>query len=209
VLYLLFTRNATQRRLPIIPIHSDAIPEPSCAASPRLSVDLNLVSTHAEEIVMKVITIGKRLVPAEQLAFVEPFDPSGNPEFKPEKDFKGRVVLLNREIVLTEQTPQEFALEHELHLFAEDNVAVNRAIRFKIETFEPTETFKPLRPYKTRLKWSDLAGDEQSKLLVTAPETVIAEILQAKTEPSTAAKRPARRQARGRSGSRRMEAFRN
>jgi hypothetical protein len=53
---------------------------------------------------MKVITIGKRLVPAEQVAFVEPFDPSSNPEFKPEKDFKGRVVLLNREIVLTEQT---------------------------------------------------------------------------------------------------------
>jgi hypothetical protein len=158
---------------------------------------------------MKVITIGKRLVPAEQLAFVEPFDPSGKPEFKPEKDFKGRVVLLNREIVLTEQTPQEFAAEHDLHLFAEDSVAVNRTIRFKIEIFEPTESFKPLRPYKTRLKWSDPAGDEQSKLLVTPPETVIAEILQAKTEPSTPAKRPARRPARGRSGSRRMEAFRN
>jgi hypothetical protein len=158
---------------------------------------------------MKVITIGKRLVPAEQLAFVEPFDPSGNPEFKPEKDFKGRVVLLNREILLTELTPQEFALEHELHLFAEDNVAVNRAIRFKIETFEPTESFKPLRPYKTRLKWSDRTGDEQSKLLVTAPETVIAEILNAKTETPAPAKRPARRPARGRSGSRRMEAFRN
>ena len=157
---------------------------------------------------MKVITIGKRLVPAEQLAFVEPFDPSGNPEFKPEKDFKGRVVLLNREIVLTEQTPQEFALEHELHLFTEDNVALNRTIHFKIETFEPTENFKPAKPYQTRLKWSDLAGDEQSKLLVTAPETVIAEILQAKTEPSTPAKRPVRRPARGRSGSRRMEAFR-
>jgi hypothetical protein len=157
---------------------------------------------------MKVITIGKRLVPAEQLAFVEPFDPSANPEFKPEKDFKGRVVLLNREIVLTEQTPQEFALEHELHLFAEDNVAVNRTIHFRIETFEPTENFKPAKPYQTRLKWSDLAGAEQSKLLVTAPETVIAEILQAKTEPSTRAKRPVRRPARGRSGSRRMEAFR-
>jgi len=157
---------------------------------------------------MKVITIGKRLVLAEQVAFVEPFDPSSNPEFKPEKDFKGRVVLLNREIVLTEQTPQEFAAEHDLHLFAEDGVAVNRTIRFKIEIFEPTENFKPVRPYQTRLKWSDLAGDEQSKLLVTAPETVIAEILSAKTETPGPAKRPARRPARGRSGSRRMEAFR-
>lgn len=158
---------------------------------------------------MKVITIGKRLVPAGQIAFVEPFDPSSNPEFNPEKDFKGRVVLLNREIVLTEQTPQEFAAEHDLYLFVEDSVAVNRDIRFKIETFEPTESFKPSRPYQTRLKWNDPAGDEQSKLLVTAPETVIAEILNAKVEAPVEAKRPARRQARGRSGSRRMEAFRS
>jgi hypothetical protein len=158
---------------------------------------------------MKVITIGKRLVPSEQVAFVEPFDPSSNAEFKPEKDFKGRVVLLNREIVLTEQTPQEFAAEHDLHLFAEDSVAVNRAIRFKIEIFEPTESFKPTRPYQTRLKWSDLAGGEQSKLLLTAPETVIAEILKAKTETPALAKRPARRPGRGRTGSRRMEAFRS
>ncbi|GLR90895.1 hypothetical protein [Bradyrhizobium iriomotense] len=38
---------------------------------------------------MKVITIGKKLVPVEQVAFVEPFDPAANPEFKPEKDYKG------------------------------------------------------------------------------------------------------------------------
>ena len=158
---------------------------------------------------MKVITIGKRLVLAEQVAFVEPFDPSSNPEFKPEKDFKGRVVLLNREIVLTEQAPQEFAAEHDLHLFAEDNVAVNRTLHFKIEIFEPTENFMPTIPYQTRLKWSDLAGDEQSKLLLTAAETVIAEILNAKTETPALAKRPAGRLARGRKGSRRMEAFRN
>lgn len=69
---------------------------------------------------MKVITIGKRLVPVEQVAFVEPFDPSANPEFKPEKDYKGRIVMLNRDIVLTEQMPQEFATEHKLHLFTED-----------------------------------------------------------------------------------------
>lgn len=159
---------------------------------------------------MTVITIGKRLVPAEQVAFVEPFDPSSNPEFKPEKDFKGRVVLLNREVLLTEQTAQEFAAEHKLHLFPEDSVAVNQAIRFKVEIFEPTENFKPTKPYKTRLKWSDLAGEEQSKLLVTAPETVIAEILQAKVETTPArAKRPVKRPARGRNGSRRMEGYRS
>src|SRR4051812_35241971 len=126
---------------------------------------------------MNIVTVGKRLVPVDQIAFVEPFDPSSNPEFKPEKEYKGRIVLLNRDAVLTEQTVDEFATEHGLHLFAEDGVAVNRAIVFTIETFEPTESFKPAKPYQTRLKWRDLAGEEQSKFLVTTPETVIAEIL--------------------------------
>jgi hypothetical protein len=141
---------------------------------------------------MKVITIGKRLVPSEQIAFVELFDPSSNPDFQAGKEFKGRVVLLNREIVLTEQTLEKFAAENEFHLLAEDNVAVNPTIRFKVETFEPTESFNPSRPFQTRLKWRDLAGDEQSKLLLTAPDTVIAEILKAK-KLRRPAKRPERR----------------
>ncbi|MGJ4993858.1 hypothetical protein ACQR0Z_05565 [Bradyrhizobium sp. HKCCYLS3077] len=154
---------------------------------------------------MKVITIGKRLVPVEQIAYVEPFDPASNPDFK--KEFKGCVVLLNREMVLTEQTPQDFAVEHALHLFTEDSVAVNKAIQFKIETFEPTESFKPAKPYQTRLKWRDHAGEEQSKLLVTSPEIVIAEILSAKVEMAPVPKRSPRRPQRGRNGSRRMEGF--
>jgi hypothetical protein len=118
-------------------------------------------------------------------------------------------VLLDREMVLTEQTPQAFAVEHELHLFTEDDVAVSRAIPYKVETFEPTDSFKPAKPYKTRLKWRDLAGNEQSKLLVTAPEIVIAEIIKAKVEAPVEAKRPARRPPRGKIGSRRMEAYRS
>ncbi|MCP3381219.1 hypothetical protein NLM31_12800 [Bradyrhizobium sp. CCGUVB4N] len=157
---------------------------------------------------MKVVTIGKRLVPVEQVAFVEPFDPAANPEFKPEKEFKARLVLLNRDIVLTEQTVQEFATEHELHLFAEDSVAVNRAIPFRVETFEPTESFNPAKPYKTRLKWKDFAGGEQSKLLLTVPDTVISELLEAKAEMVRTPKRPSKKPGRGRNGSRRMEAFR-
>jgi hypothetical protein len=158
---------------------------------------------------MKVITTGKRLIPAEQVAFVEPFDPAANQDFKPEKDFKSRVVLLDRAAVLAEQTPREFAEAHDLHLFVEDDVAVNRSIVFKIEVFEPTENFKPAKPYRTRLKWSDRSGGDQSKLLVTPPETVIAEILKAKVETLVPAKGAARRPPRGRKGSPRMEAFRS
>ncbi|MCK1481543.1 hypothetical protein IVB25_01985 [Bradyrhizobium sp. 193] len=147
-------------------------------------------------------------MPLEQVACVEPFDPAANPEFKPEKDFKSRLIMLNRDIVLTEQPPQEFATEHGLHLFTEDTVAVNQAIVFRVEMFEPTEGFNPGKSYKTRLKWRDLAGNEQSKLLLTEPETVIAELLKSKVETAPAAKRAAKWPARGRSGSRRMEGFR-
>jgi hypothetical protein len=171
------------------------------------SVDRNLLNPN-KEISMKVLTIGKRLVPLEQVACVEPFDPAANPEFKPEKEFKSRLIMLNRDIVLTEQPPQEFATEHGLHLFTEDTVAVNRAIVFRVEIFEPTEGFNPTKPYKTRLKWRDLAGNERSKLLLTDPETVIAELLKSKVETAPAAKRPSRRPGRGRNGSRRMEGFR-
>jgi hypothetical protein len=158
---------------------------------------------------VQVITIGRRVVSLEQIALIEPFEASANPEFKPEKDFKGRVVLLNRDTVLTEQTPQEFGAAHELRLLAEDNVAINRAIPFKVETFERTESFKPTKEYKTRVKWRDLQGNEQSRLLITPPETVIAEILGHDTATIASPKRSARRPARGRSGSRRMEAFRS
>ncbi|QOZ24127.1 hypothetical protein [Bradyrhizobium sp. CCBAU 51753] len=102
---------------------------------------------------------------------------------------------------------QEFSTEHHLHLFAEDSVAVNRAIPFRVEIFERTENFNPTKPYKTRLKWKDLAGGEQSKLLLTVPETVITELLEAKAELVKTPKRPSKKPSRGRSGSRRMEGF--
>jgi hypothetical protein len=49
-------------------------------------------------------------------------------------------------------------------------------VPFKIETFTPTDSLKPNRRYATRIKWRDQDGAEQSKLLVTEPPTVLAEI---------------------------------
>jgi hypothetical protein len=157
---------------------------------------------------MQVIKLGKRLVPAEQIAFVEVFDPASNPDFKPERDFKGRVVLLNRDTVLTEMTPQDFAAAHNMRLLAEDNVAVGQAIAFKVETFTPTETFKPSRAYLTRIKWRDQDGNEQSKLLMTAPETVVTELSLRRTELPAPSKPTARRPARRR-GSPKIDAVRS
>jgi len=137
---------------------------------------------------MQVITLGKRLIPAEQIAFIEVFDPASNPEFKPDRDFKGRVVLLNRDTVLTEMTPQDFAAAHNMRLLAEDNVAVGQTIAFRVETFTPTETFKPSKAYLTRIKWRDFDGNEQSKLLMTAPETVATELSLRRTDLASRSK---------------------
>jgi hypothetical protein len=45
----------------------------------------------------EVISFGKRLVPLEQIAYVEPFNPAQNPQLNATKEFKARVVLLNRD----------------------------------------------------------------------------------------------------------------
>jgi hypothetical protein len=145
-----------------------------------------------------VVTIGRRLVPIEHIALVEPFDPTSNPEFKPEKPFKARVIMLNRDTVLTEVTPQEFAEAHGFRMLADDSVATNPGIMFRIETFAPTEDFKPEKPYVTRIRWRDPDGNDQSKLLVSKPETVIAVALRGEAEPGSDRRVPPRRPARSR-----------
>jgi hypothetical protein len=84
------------------------------------------------------------LVPVEQIAYVEAFEPSANGQFKPDKPFKGRVVLLNR-------APQEFAEAHAFRLLPEDNVAITPSSRFGLRVSCPTEDFNPAKPYQTRL----------------------------------------------------------
>jgi hypothetical protein len=130
-----------------------------------------------------IVTLGRRLIPIEQIAMVEPFDPAANPQFKPDKAFKARIVLINRDSVLTKDTPQEFAKTHGFRMLTDDTVAINPMISFKIETFAPTDNFKPTRAYATRLMWRDQDGNEQSKLLLSKPETVIAVGLRGEADP--------------------------
>jgi hypothetical protein len=156
-----------------------------------------------------VITIGKRLIPLEQIAFAEPFDPASNPEFKPEKEFKARVVLLNRDTVLAEIAPQDFVEAHGFRVLAEDGIAVNPRIAFRVETFTPSESFNPQKAYVTRLKWRDPDGNEQSKLLLTKPEDVIRIVLRDGKEAEPARKGPPQRPIRSRPAcrsARRLEA---
>lgn len=118
--------------------------------------------------------IGKRLVPAEQVAFVEPYDPTANPRFQTAREFQSRIVMVDRNSILTEQTVEAFANEHGFRMLPEDCVATNPGIHFRVETFTPAEGFTPRKPYVTRLLWRDLDGNDQSKLLLTRPEMALA-----------------------------------
>lgn len=147
---------------------------------------------------MNIITVGKRLIPDEQIALIEPFDPDANPEFKVQKDFKARIVLINRDTVLTETTTEAFAEANNFRFLMADQVALNPAFMFNVETFEPTESFSPKRAFQTRLKWRDREGNEQSKLLLTEPQHVLEALSDRKAEPAPTAatpKRPRKRRA--------------
>ena len=120
------------------------------------------------------ITIGRRLVPLEQIALIEPFEPSAQNPLKTSRDFKSRIVLLNRDSILAEFEPFEFAERHAFRMLLEDNVATNPALHFSVETFQPTEDFQPSRPFRSRIIWRDLDGNTQSKLLLTQADDVLA-----------------------------------
>src|SRR5215470_2463943 len=60
---------------------------------------------------------------------------------------KGRLVLLNRETVLTEIAPPA----HGFRLLPETNVATNTAITFRVSASRPIGDFNPAKPYQTGL----------------------------------------------------------
>lgn len=119
------------------------------------------------------IQIGRRLVPLEHIALIEPFDSSSQPELRSERPFKSRVVFINRDSALIEEPLANFAAQHGLRLLEQDGIATNPAIAFTVEAFTPTESFAPDKPYKSRLRWRDNQGNARSKLLLTAPEAVV------------------------------------
>jgi hypothetical protein len=120
------------------------------------------------------VTVGKRLIPLEQIALVERFDPIEHPRIQTYRPFKARVVLIDRESVLTEDTVVAFAEAHGFRRIADEEVASNPAIHFGVETFEPAAGFNPTKPYRSRLLWRDFDGNTQSKLMLSAPEVVLA-----------------------------------
>ena len=121
-----------------------------------------------------LIRIGKRLIPVEHVALIEPYVHTPESPLRTQREFKSRIVLLNRDSVLAERPTDELAKEHAFRMLAADGVATNPAIHFGVEEFQPAENFTPSKDYLTRLSWHDLDGNSQSKLLLTNPETVLA-----------------------------------
>lgn len=146
------------------------------------------------------VTAGRKLVPSRHIAFAEPFDPAANPQFHPAKSYAARLVLLGRDSVLTAERVENFAAANGFRWLAEDRVAINPAVHFTVETFQAEGEFRPKRAYRTRLRWRDGEGNEQSKLLITAPEAVLSAM-----EPRAAAGK-ATQPAGARRGLRRRDA---
>lgn len=129
-----------------------------------------------------VLTIGKRLIPIEHIAFVEPYDPATNPKLQTSREYKARIVMINRDSVLTEQTPQSFAEAYGFRVLEQDQLATNPSVAFRVETFEPADGFTPSKAFATRLLWRDRDGNDQSKLLLASPETVLAVVVRGDTD---------------------------
>ena len=118
-------------------------------------------------------TIGKRLIPQNQLAFVEPYVATDPSQIQTSRNFLARAVLLNRDSILMEESVAIFASRNRFVVLPEDKTALNPAIRFAVEMFTTAEGFNPSKPYRSRLRWRDQDGNDQSKLLLTAPEDAL------------------------------------
>jgi hypothetical protein len=127
------------------------------------------------------------------LTFVEPFVPEANPRFQPTQEFRARVVLVNRDSILALETAEAIAGAYGFRMLAEDQVAINPPMYFAVESFTPAEGFTPSRPFQTRLRWRDLDGNDQSKLLLASPEAVLAALTGESAQPPAENARPERK----------------
>ena len=136
------------------------------------------------------IQVAKRLVPVEQVALIEPYIPVEGAPLRSAKEFKGRIVLLNRDSILTEEEPGHLAKAHGFRMIVLDQVATNPTVSYAVEIFEPGDSFTPVRPFRTRLLWRGPDRMTHSRLLVASPETVLAVAVRGERDPEAPAEAP-------------------
>jgi hypothetical protein len=152
-----------------------------------------------ETTLMATITVGRRLIPLEQIALFQPFDESARGNMQSARPFQARILLLNRDSVLTEETPVALGTQNGFRVLSEDGIATNPAVLFSVEAFEAVGDFKPQKPYRSRLLWRDQAGQIQSILLLSFPEDVLATAIRG-IGVAPSAKPPRARRARRQTG---------
>jgi len=143
-----------------------------------------------------VVTIGKRLIPLSEVALIEAYDPATS-KITSDRPFKARIVLVDRESVLAEETPESLAATHGFRVIEDEGVAVNPAIRFMVEHFAPGEDFRPKKAYRSRLVWRDQDGNTQSKLMLCEAEELVALVLSDAVRPPVENRKPVARRRRG------------
>lgn len=149
------------------------------------------------------VTIGRRLLQPEHVAFVERYEPSTNPNFQSSRTFLSRVVLISRDdSILVEEAPAAFAESHRFRMLPHDQVAINPLVRFQVEQFLPKEGYVPRKAYQSRLLWRDLDGNQQSKLLLSGAEDVFAIVSGTMEAPEAPRPEPTQTQRRRQRGSR-------
>jgi len=143
-----------------------------------------------KEFSMTTVIVGKRHVPLEHIALLEPFDPSAQHRIQSERPFKTRIVLIDRDSFLSEEPLPELAVRHAFRMLDGDGIATNPDVHFRVEGFVPTEGFAPRKDYLSRLIWRDLDGEPQSKLLLSQPQHVLAVAVRGEEPKEPAETRP-------------------
>jgi hypothetical protein len=131
------------------------------------------------------VIVGKRLIPREHIAFVESYDAAASPQLQTTRDFRGCVMMVNRDSILIEEPVSEFASANGFRMLLIDRFATNSAVALRVETFVAANGFKPNRANATRLLWRDLEGNEQCKLLLSEPDTALAIAVRGEVEAAT------------------------
>ena len=129
-----------------------------------------------------IIAIGRKRFPIEEIALVEPFQPPAEPppRFTSDKDFKARVVLIDRYNVLTEDTVEAFAEANKFRRLCRDqpgDPVSGRDLR-AFGGFSATQTLS-VPPQMAR------SGRQRAKQAVAdKTETVIAVVLRGEAAPA-------------------------
>jgi hypothetical protein len=134
----------------------------------------------------KLIRVGKRLIPLEQVALIEPYVADPDKPLNTSKQFHSRLVLLDKDSVLSEETVPALAEAHAFRMVQADGAATNPGVAYWVEQFEPDESFRPEKPFQSRLLWRSANGLAHSRLLLAPPETVLAIAVRGLPDPELA-----------------------